>query len=100
MTFENLIENNRSKQLLYSAIFGLVFFSFYFIFGYIVERIIVGIVSGLINGLVIFLLNYAIPVDKFWTSLLTKREKIDNYIWWFSVLIFTYLTYGVVSFLL
>lgn len=100
MKFENSIENNRSKQILYSVLFGLVFFSSYLILGYIAERIIVGIVSGLINGLVIFWLNYVIPVDKFWTPLETKREKINNYIWWSSVLFFTYLTYGIISFLL
>lgn len=100
MKLENLIENNQSRQLLYSVIFGLVFFIFYFVLGYIAGRITVGIVSGLINSLVIFWFNYTIPVDKFWTPLLTKREKIDNYIWWLSIIIFTYLTYGVISFLL
>jgi len=71
--------NNRLKQLLYCSLFGVVFFSWYFVLGYSADWIIVGIVSGLINGTIIFLLNYSIPVDQFWTPLEAKREKIDNY---------------------
>ncbi|MHA2097097.1 MAG: hypothetical protein ACW99A_00315 [Candidatus Kariarchaeaceae archaeon] len=89
--------NKQSKQLLYSIFYGIVFFFLYFVLGYVSKRTIAGIVSGLVNGSLIFILNYIIPVDKFWTPLETKREKTDNYIWWTSVLIFTYIIYGIIS---
>lgn len=99
MTKITNLKSDEFKQLVYSLFYGLTFFFLYLTLGYLAGRLAVGITSGLINGSLIFLLNSNIPTSKFWDPLETKREKLNNYVWWISVCIFSYLIYGTFTFI-
>ena len=99
MTKQIKSKSDTNKQLIYSLSYGLVFSVFYLILGNTAGRLTVGIASGLINGTLVFILNNTIFPSKFWDPLETRREKLDNYLWWIGVCIFTYITYGIITYI-